>query len=186
VPANLLATAAPLRSENLTNVRTGAEPQPTAATHDPFAALDDHSAPPATTWLQAGAHHAEAGYLDPSLGWVGVRAEGSGGTLHATVIPGSGEAAQTLGSHLTALNSFVAEHHGRSSTVTIASADQGQQQSAYNQAGNSSPQQQPHQQSSRGNAATFTPAAASPGTQSRSIPEAHVYPREGTHISVIA
>jgi hypothetical protein len=182
-----LPAAAAVRSEYAANFKTRVEAQPAAAMRDPFAALDAHNTEPATTLLQVGSHHAEAGYLDPSLGWVGVRASGSGGALHATIVPGSGDAAQALGGHLTALNSFVTEHHGRSSTVTVASADHGQQQSAYSQAGNSSPQQQPHQQSSRGNAATFTSAAAaSLSAQSRSNPDAHVYSRKGTHISVIA
>jgi hypothetical protein len=187
-PADPLPTAAAVRSENTANFKTRVEAQPTAAMCDPFAALDDHNTEPATAFLQVGSHHAEAGYLDPSLGWVGVRASGSGGALHATIVPGSGEAAQALGGHLSALNSFVTEHHGRSSTVTVTTADHGQQQSAHSQSGDSSPQQQPQQQSSYGNATTPTlvAAAASTSAQLRSNPDAHVYSREGTHISVIA
>jgi hypothetical protein len=164
------------------------ENQPAVSTmHDPFAALDSRGTAPAPTWLQAGAHHAEAGYLDPSLGWVGVRAEANGSAVHATLVPGSGEAAQALGSHVAALNSFLAEHHGRSSTITLASPDQGQQQSAHSNSSGSSSQQHPHQQSSRGNTAAVTLApAASTSTQSRTNTDAPVHSREGTHISVIA
>jgi hypothetical protein len=45
------------------------------AASDTFSALDIAGSMPASTWLHAGVRHAEAGYLDPSLGWVGVRAE---------------------------------------------------------------------------------------------------------------
>src|ERR1035437_9923409 len=92
---------------------------------DTFAALDAEIASPTTTWTHAGSHRAEAGYLDPALGWVGVRAEASGGGVHAAVVPGSTEAAQTLGGQLSGLNSYLAEHHGQSATVTLAAPESG-------------------------------------------------------------
>jgi hypothetical protein len=70
--------------------------------------------------VQAGAHRAEAGYLDPALGWVAVRAESSGGGLHASVLPGSPEAAQMLSAHLSGLNAFLAQQHGPHATATMA------------------------------------------------------------------
>ena len=89
--------------------------------HDPFAALDAETTSPGTSWIHAGAHRAEAGYLDPSLGWVGVRAQAGGGGVHATVLPGSAEAAQALSGHLSGLNTYLAEHHGEAATVTMES-----------------------------------------------------------------
>ena len=90
-----------------------------ASASDTFAALDaEHTAAPAT-WIHAGAHHAEAGYLDPALGWVGVRADAVGNGVHAALLPGSGEAAQVLGSHLAGLSTYLSEHHGQSATVTV-------------------------------------------------------------------
>jgi hypothetical protein len=91
-----------------------------STTSDTFAALDAERMGSPATWIHAGTHHAEAGYLDPALGWVGVRADAAGNGVHATVLPGSGEAAQVLGSHLAGLNSYLSEHHGQSTTVTLA------------------------------------------------------------------
>jgi len=91
---------------------------------DTFAALD--SGAPATTWIHASARHAEAGYLDPALGWVGVRAETAGNMLHASIVPNSPEAAQALGGHLAGLSTFLAEHHGQAASFTLASPENGQ------------------------------------------------------------
>jgi hypothetical protein len=65
-----------------------------------FATLDSAVAPVATTWIHAGTQRAEAGYLDSALGWVGVRADLSGGGVHAQLVPGSADAAQALDGHL--------------------------------------------------------------------------------------
>ena len=86
-----------------------------------FAALDREAQPGPVQWVHAGARHAEAGYLDSALGWVGVRAEASPGGIHAAVLPGSFAAAQVLSGHMSGLSAFLAEHHGGSSTITLAS-----------------------------------------------------------------
>lgn len=78
---------------------------------DAFAALDAHPGHSEPTWVQAGAQRAEAGFNDPSLGWIGVRANLAGGAVHASVLPGSADAAQALGGHLAGLNAHLAEHH---------------------------------------------------------------------------
>jgi hypothetical protein len=88
---------------------------------DPFAAIDADRSSAATTWMHAGPRHAEAGYLDPSLGWVGVRADVSASGIHAAVVPGSAEAAQALGGHISGLSAYMAEHHGHAATVTLES-----------------------------------------------------------------
>jgi hypothetical protein len=51
---------------------------------------------------------------------VGVRADSGGGSVHASLVPGSAEAAQTLGSHLAGLNDYLAERHPAVGTVTVA------------------------------------------------------------------
>jgi hypothetical protein len=76
-----------------------------------FAALDADPAPGAISWTHAGARQAEAGFEDPALGWVGVRADLSGGGVHATLLPGSVEAAQALGQHMDGLNAYMAQQH---------------------------------------------------------------------------
>jgi len=94
--------------------------------HETFAALDAETPTGTTTWIHAGAQRAEAGFQDPSLGWVGVRAELGGGGVHAALVPGSADAAQTLGGHLAGLNSYLDEHHTPVATLTMAaSADRG-------------------------------------------------------------
>ena len=103
------------------------------ASNDTFAALDAGRDAPAPTWIHAGARHAEAGYLDPALGWVGVRADTVGGVVHAAVMPGSNEAAQLLGSHLAGLNNYLAEHHGQHATVTLATPQEGRGASSADQ-----------------------------------------------------
>jgi hypothetical protein len=78
---------------------------------DTFAALDADPAPGAINWTHAGARQAEAGFDDPALGWVGVRADMSRGGVHATLLPGSVEAAQALGQHMDGLNAYMAQQH---------------------------------------------------------------------------
>jgi len=90
---------------------------------DTFAALDGGTTSAAPTWTHAGTQRAEAGYLDPALGWVGVRADSSGSGLHASVVPGSAEAAQVLGGHLSGLNAYLAENPGQKATVTMDSPE---------------------------------------------------------------
>src|SRR5580658_4648893 len=84
---------------------------PSPSVHETFAALDSDPAPGAINWTHAGARQAEAGFEDPALGWVGVRADLSGGGVHATLLPGSAEAAQALGQHMDGLNAYMAQQH---------------------------------------------------------------------------
>ncbi len=89
--------------------------------NDTFANLDAARSSLSTTWIHAGAHHAEAGYLDPSLGWVSVRADAVGSGVHAAVLPSSSGAAQVISSQLGGLNAYLAEHHPQPATVTMGS-----------------------------------------------------------------
>jgi len=89
-----------------------------------FAALDAEGGLPPGTWIHAGARQAEAGYLDPALGWVGVRADAAGTSVHATIVPASEAAAHTLGTHMSELNAFLADGHGPAATVTLAATSQ--------------------------------------------------------------
>jgi len=131
-------------------LRAAAEESGAQAT---FAALDADMEPGAPTWIHAGAQQAEAGFEDPALGWVGVRADMSGGGVHASLVPGSAEAAQTLGGHMAGLQEFLAEQHTPVETLTMAthesgtaalSADQGmmQQGASQNSGQNASPDSQ--------------------------------------------
>lgn len=91
---------------------------------DAFAAMDAQPPAASPAWTHAGAQSAEAGFEDPALGWVGVRADLNAGAVHAAVVPSSAEAAQVLGSHLAGLTAHLAAQHVPVQTLTLdASAD---------------------------------------------------------------
>jgi len=90
------------------------------AASEAFAALDAAARPAAPSWVHAGVHRAEAGFQDPTLGWVGVRADQSAGQVHATLLPGSTDAAQTLGGHMAGLNAYLGEVHAPVESLTLA------------------------------------------------------------------
>jgi hypothetical protein len=108
----------------------GPGPHATAATSEPdsreaFATLDAGGATGKPTWIHAGAQRAEAGFKDPALGWVGIRADASGSGVHAELVASSADAAQTLGGHLAGLNAYLADHHTPVETLTLASSESG-------------------------------------------------------------
>lgn len=95
-------------------------PSAGAPARETFASLDANTAVGAPAWIHAAGQHAEAGFEDPALGWVGVRADFGAGGVHAAVMPGSAEAAQALNTHLAGLNAFLAERHSAMAPVTMA------------------------------------------------------------------
>ena len=90
-----------------------------------FAALDAEGATVKPTWVHTGAQRAEAGIQDPELGWVSVRADMGSGRVHASLVPGSADAAQALGGHLAGLNSYLSDHHTPVETLTLAAPETG-------------------------------------------------------------
>ncbi len=100
---------------------------PVTAPQETFAALDSGvgagTAVGTPAWIHAGGQRAEAGFEDPALGWVGVRADLNGGSVQAAVVPGSTEAAQALSGHLAGLNAYLAEQHSPVATLTMAAPD---------------------------------------------------------------
>jgi hypothetical protein len=154
---------------------------------DAFAALDNAAAP-ASTWIHAGAHHAEAGYLDPSLGWVSVRADAGAAGLHAAIVPGSALAASTLGDHLAGLNAFLAEHN-HAAIVTLAPATSNPGGSALdNTMNHSGHQQQPDRNPSHSYRSSTIPGENETiSTQSAVSQAAAALPiGNGVYLSVLA
>jgi flagellar hook-length control protein FliK len=143
------------------------------------------------SWIHAGSHTAEAGYQDPSLGWVGVRAEVSAGSIHASLVPGSADAAQVLSSHMAGLNNYLAEQHTPVATLTMAASSTGSQPDP--NTGQNMQQGQNSGSEAQAHAATTTPAStltAAPSTAAAS-PAASgsietINPAIGHHISVMA
>jgi hypothetical protein len=88
-----------------------------------FETLDSENSLGQPGWTHTGRQQAEAGFEDPSLGWVGVRAESGGGRVHAEVVPASTDAAQALSGHLAGLNAYLAEHHSQVETLTVSAPE---------------------------------------------------------------
>ena len=128
-PGNMAEAAALVRdpagphasgSEMTNHSALSTAPPAGVGTQETFAALDSTSQPVPATWVHAGSQHAEAGFQDPALGWVGVRADLSGGGIHAALVPGSTDAAQALSGHLAGLSTYLEEQHTPVSTLTMA------------------------------------------------------------------
>jgi hypothetical protein len=164
-----------------------------------FAAIDAGTGVGTPGWIHAGGQTAEAGFEDPALGWVGVRADVSGGNVHAALIPSSADAAQTLSGHLAGLNAYLAEQHTPVATLTLAttggggietSSSQSMQQGAGQNLGQDAERNTPAQSQSSSPPGTATiPAAAALGAEAESGKfDAVAYTGEmrGKHISVMA
>ena len=129
----------------------GGEPAPSslnriAPTYETFSAIDASSVPDTAKWTLAGAHHAEAGFQDPSMGWVAVRAQETAGAIHATIIPVTAEAGQAISPHLAGLNAHMARQSPLLEPISLSAADAGAGQSLNDGQGRSSHQQHPHNQ----------------------------------------
>jgi hypothetical protein len=165
-----------------------------ASAQDTFTALDRESALGTPGFTHAGGQHAEAGFQDPELGWVGVRADLNTSGIHATLVPSSADAAQSLSGHLAGLSSHLVEQQAPLASLSMASPGesgienglgQGTQQGAEGNAqGNTSAESQTSQ--------TDIPLAASTSTQvataESGVTNTQAYPGElrGRHISVMA
>ena len=111
----------PIHSTNLQTVGAAGSAMADAP-RETFSALDSASAHN-LSWIHVGAHSAEAGFEDPALGWIGVRADIGSGGVHASVVPGSAAAAAALGAHMAGLHSYLIDHHAGVETVMLASPD---------------------------------------------------------------
>jgi len=93
---------------------------PGVSTAGTFSALDGAGNAMHATWVHAGAERAEAGFEDPSLGWISVRAGVNAGSIGAVVVPGSAEATQALGAHMAGLHDYLREQHASVDSLTLA------------------------------------------------------------------
>lgn len=134
-----------------------------------FATLDAGAAgKPA--WLHADARRAEAGFQDPALGWVSVRADLNGGGVHAELVSGSTEAAQALGSQLAGLNAYLSEHHTAVETLTVTSPESGGPGLGSGQGTGAETQQGPGQQSGQQTPQDSGASIVAGATSLRSLP----------------
>jgi hypothetical protein len=170
-----------------------------AGSSETFAALDAETATGTPTWIHAGAQRAEAGFQDPALGWIGVRADGSGGGVHAALVPGSADAAQALGGHLAGLNAYLAEQHTPVESLTLVAPESRSAEAGMDQSASQGMYQGAGQNSGQGGYAepqSNTPASSPANTaavlQEISVPAGgldatgHAATPGGVHISVMA
>ncbi len=87
-----------------------------------FAALDAQPAAGTPGWIHARSQSAEAGFEDPVLGWVGVRADLTAGGVHAALVPSTDQASQMLTGHMAGLNAHLAAEHIRVASLNMAAA----------------------------------------------------------------
>jgi hypothetical protein len=166
-----------------------------APAQDTFAALDAGTSPGTPAWTHAGSQHAEAGFRDPALGWVSVRADLNGGGIHATLVPTSAEAAQALNGHLAGLSTHLIEQRSTVASLTMASPSESGVENGMGQR---------MQQGAEGNPQGNAPEEAQAGSQENAPPASstsvldapaqagirdsltHTGDLRGTHISVMA
>ena len=166
---------------------------------DTFAAIDGGIATGSHTWIHAGAQRAEAGFQDPNLGWIGVRADTSGGGIHAALIPGSADASLALGGHMAGLNTYLADRHTPVDSLTLAEFDSRSAGSGAGRQGSETMHQgagredgqgaySEAQPSSRTGTAAIATAASSEHTPQATGADSTYDTRKpgGAHISVIA
>jgi hypothetical protein len=148
---------------------------------DVFANIDSGTGVSAPAWVHAGSQHAEAGFDDPALGWVGVRAGMTGSEIHAALLPESAGAAQALSAHLSGLTTYLSEQHTPVSAVTMAapgtnglasSVDPGGQQDPNQNGGESSSgaASAAEQQGSNRSTAVDSPAELAVGGELAGLP----------------
>ncbi len=175
--------------------------------HEMFAALDQGAGAAGVSWTRASSRQAEAGYQDPALGWVSVRAQSNMDGIHAALVPGSADAAQSLSGHLAGLNAYLSERQTQVESLHVAPPEnhwggQGTGQGAgqaMSQSGGESHGQSPRQQSNqnvyaeRESVATAPPhavggAVSAPRSQTGSRLEAQAgfAAGGGTYVSVMA
>ena len=162
----------------------------TPAPQEPFAALDAGTTVGAPNWIHAGGRQAEAGFEDPALGWIGVRADLSGGGVHAALVPGSTEAAQALSGHLEGLSAYLSENRMPVATLTMFAPGNSSEQTAANQNMGQAMEQGAGQHGEQQQAASIEmesqPGAGATAPAGKFDAMAYARDGRGTHISVMA
>ena len=162
---------------------------------DTFSALDAGTSPGTPAWTHAGSQYAEAGFRDPALGWVSVRADLNAGGIHATLVPGSAEAAQALNGHLAGLSTHLVEQQFPVASLTMASPSESGMENGMGQrmqqGAEGNPQGNAPEESPAGSQESAPPAASTTvldalAQAGNREPLARTGELRGTHISVMA
>jgi hypothetical protein len=165
---------------------------PESSGREVFAALDAGSAESTPKWVRAGAHQAEAGYQDPDIGWVSVRAHARADGVHAALVPSSTEAAQSLGGHLSTLSAYLADHHSSVQSVSISAPEAGWNESFLGQGSDQNTTQHGtgNDRSGAGAETESDPSppvhSLAPANRDGEIVQQAIVPGESRYISVVA
>jgi len=189
------------QSEANPRIRAGASVE--SGVSKTFESLDTGVTVRTPTWIRASAQLAEAGFQDPTLGWVGVRAKVDLNGIHATVIPNSTDAAQELGGHLEGMNSYLAARNTSVESVTLAEPEHHSLHSGADAQAHHGMNQGEHQQSDNGKDGEPLPGKGIRNGNTRSISQSlnvatqptqtgvagrgiESFKGSGAHVSVIA
>ena len=147
------------------------------------------------TWTHTGAHEAEAGFNDPVLGWVAVRADTHSGGIHAALMASSPESTATLAGQIAGVEAHLAQRQIPVDSVSVANIG-GQGTLPGDSAGQGAGQQARQQQDRTADstaadisARSDSPPARSPATSGENSlqpAEPPSSPGLGRHISVRA
>lgn len=101
---------------------TGHREVTTTTAGTPFDGIDNATSMQDSGWLRSSAHQVEAGYHDPTLGWVEVRANEGAGGVHATLTPASESAANSLGEHLAGIANYLSQRETPVAALSVTGA----------------------------------------------------------------
>lgn len=193
--ASQISTASTAHNQPIAAAASTGTTSAASTTQDTISALDTGTSPSTPAWTHGGSQHAEAGFRDPALGWVSVRADQNASGIHATLVPSSAEAAQALNAHLAGLSTHLVEQQSTVASVTMAAPNDGGVENGMGQR-----MQQGAEGNPQGNAREEAQAGAqenAPPASSTSVLDApaqsgtrdsltHTGDLRGTHISVMA
>jgi hypothetical protein len=159
---------------------------------DAFTALDAANGPSKPAWVPTTSGRAEGGFHDPTLGWVGVRAQLNPDGLHAVVVPASAAAEQALDGHIAGLETHLTAQHIPVQSLSVAPPE-----GSGGVAENGNPGEGQHRQEQQRSSnereishasRTAAPDTPRPAMTSNLRPQnSQIGPRlRGAHISVIA
>jgi hypothetical protein len=161
------------------------------APHQTFEAIDRAGKDAGADWVHTSARRAEAGFQDPALGWIAVRADQNPAGVHATVFPATAEAAQSLGSQMAGLTAHLAETHASIASLSLGTGESREAGTAAGQSFHQNADQNRQQQSAAGSQASATSETSASATRV-SLPAPSPMPlaiplnSDSRHISVMA
>jgi len=122
-PGGLSAVQVPVESKSVSSfTASGQQNSQSVNGQNPFSELDSSTSSDHICWIHAAPRQVEAGFDDPALGWVSVRADLHGGNVHASVMGSSAESSVALGAELAGLGVHLAERHISLDSLTVATA----------------------------------------------------------------